>query len=371
MLQQTSAPVRSRSELETYACPHRWNQVYVLGVRDESDASRRGSTFHKANEYYLGALTTARQSSDPALAAVALRQAYVDQGTPAHLMDDVAMLWSRWTERFELNLDAFLAAEERLTAPGLTCRLDFAYAFSNLLEIHDLKTHYVALTEAQAKKELQSRMYVYLASKVWPGFARYRFVYHFVRLNTSVSVEFEPADMDAIERQLEALAAGILEASKSEEFKAIPGAHCQYCTLACPLEAESGRLPVHLRTMDDAARIAGEVTVLQRALATKRRLLSDYAAIFGPVVAGGLEWSHRPTLSQAFPAAGVIDHLRHHEADVSKLTIGKTALKSFLTATKWSHLRDGLEALATAKAGTKFGSKKVGTVGEEPDESEE
>lgn len=370
MLMTPSAPLR-RSALEAYACPARFQQIYVLGRQDTSDPARRGSAFHRAAEFYLLALAERRERSNAEVAADALHDAFVAEQTPAHLMADVENLWQRWTEGFELDLEAFLLAEERQIVGGrFTFTPDAVYARPEELEIVDLKTHFQALTETQAKAELQSRMYACLAARIWPGFPRYRFTYQFVRVGVTVSVAWEPSELDAIERQLDALEDGIRAAQASGDYPAVPGAHCAYCHFACPLTDDAHRLPVRLQTADEATRIAGELLVLETAVAAKRRALSAWCAVEGPVAAGSVEWAHRPAESVSYPAAKVIDVLREQDVDVSGFTLGKIALKPYVATKKRAHLRPLLEPLAVTEAGTKFGKKKIGAVGDEPADEE-
>jgi hypothetical protein len=181
-------------------------------------------------------------------------------------------------------------------------------------------------------------------------------------------VDFTPADMDGIGRQLDAHVEGIKIAIQKDEWPAAPGQQCQYCSFACPLVDDASRLPMRLQTAQEAAQVASETLVLKQALAAKLRVLESYTALQGPVEAGGYEWAHRPSETTKFPAADVIDVLRGKDVDVSKLTVGKTAIKGFLTARKWAHVTPLLEALAVITKGTKFSAKKLGAVGDDEGE---
>ena len=357
------------SKITNFTCPLRYKYLYVDGLRDESDPARRGSTIHTANEFYVAALVEAGMASDPELAAEALHRAFVAERTPAHLVPECEDLWAGWVELFELDLGAFLEAEKRRTDSGFSFKPDMVFARPDGLHIDDLKSHYQGMTEAAAKKDLQARFYAYLASRRWPGFDRYTFTFRFIRLRQAVTATFEPAELDAVGRQLTAHAESIADAHKTGNWPAAPGDACRFCTFKCPI-LDDARLETRLVTAEDALRTAGEVLVLSKAVATKKAALSGYCGLHGPVVVGETqEFAHRPTQTKSYPAPEVLDTLRSKECDTSKLAFGSTALKPY-QAKKWAHVWALLEPLVRVKPGTRFGVKKLGAVGEEPEEGE-
>jgi hypothetical protein len=367
MLDPDARPLRSRSDFESFSCPFRYHKIVIQGVRDTSDAARRGSTFHVATRIYTQALALRGEASDVDLAAEAVHRACVEEQTPAHLIPDVDGLWQGWVERFELDVRAFLLAEERQGVDRRTFRPDVVYAFPDVLEVRDYKTHWQILTEAQAGQELQARMYGWLASQIWPGFARYRFVFDFVRYHHEVVVEFDLGALDEIARQLDTLEAAIDIAEQTQTFPAIPGAGCRYCHLACPLTDDAQRLPVRVTSAEAFARLAGEALVLQRAYDERWEALKAFAAFEGPQIVGGMEFAFRPRESLSFPAVPVLDALRERQADASKLTFSKSDLKSFLMAKKYAHIKAALDPLGTTKTSTVFSAKKAGVEGDDPD----
>jgi hypothetical protein len=340
----------------------------VLGLRDDSDPARRGSTVHAANEFYLAKLVQAQETSNVDFAQAALHEAIVRETTPAHLIPDCEYLWNNHVEAFELDLEAFLEAEKRSVVGEFSFKPDYVYAKVDAFEVHDLKTHYQALTPEGAKRDLQARMYAFLASKVWPGFPRYRFVFHFVRLRQTVVAEFELGELDAIERQLDAHLAAITEAVKTQTFPASPGQQCAYCTFACPAVDDAARMPARIRTAEEAASIAASLTVLKSAVSQQTRVLQAYTALQGPVEAAGYEFAHRPVEKFDFPASVVLDILHRYGAPIEKLTFGKSILRSYLTAKKWAFLKPELEGVAKVTPGTKFSAKKTNREGDDVNE---
>jgi len=360
----------THSKLLSIGCPSRYERLHVLGLSDTSDPARRGSTIHAANEIYVANLAESGMASDADFAVEALHEAIVAENTPPHLVPECEHLWQGWVERFELDLGAFLEAEKRKVVGRFSFKPDYVLVHQDELAIHDLKTHFRSINQKDANGNLQARMSAFLASKVWPGFARYTFTFHFIRLFQDVTATFEPSELDAIERQIDAHAEAITFAEQSGEYPAAPGENCAFCSFACSLVDDARRLPMRLLTPDDATRTAGEILALRQTLAAKLRALEAYAGVSGPVLVGGVEFAHRPTSKMAFPAAQVIDALRSKGADVSKIQLGKTALRAYLQSKKWSHVTPLIQPLAIITNGTKFSSKIAAESDDDADQDE-
>ena len=133
-LVSTPSALIRRSALEAAACLYNYFQRYVLGVPDQSPASMRGIAFHapafgsERTEGYVPKLAKARLVSDHELAVQALREALPAEQIPAYLLPEVEDLFWGWTERFELDLDAYLLAEQTQQVAGFTWRPDLVYA---------------------------------------------------------------------------------------------------------------------------------------------------------------------------------------------------------------------------------------------------
>src|SRR5262249_25634976 len=152
--------VHRRSALEAFACPRRYRALYIDGVPDQSDPARRGSAFHAAAHCYIDTLRARKQTSDLELAQAALNRGLAETITPPHLAHEVSDLFWRWAESFELDLDALLTVEGRQTDDeGYTWQPDLVYAFDDVLEIRDWKTHFQIFSESQASQEFQAQFY--------------------------------------------------------------------------------------------------------------------------------------------------------------------------------------------------------------------
>lgn len=352
--------VHRRSALEAFACPRRYKALYLDGVPDESDPARRGSAFHAAAHRYIAALVKTKQASDFELARVALREGIAESVTPVHLVAEVTDLFWRWTEKFELDLDAFLSVETRqIDAEGYSWQPDLVYAHDAVLELKDWKTHFQIFTEARAAEEFQALWYCWQARKLWPGFERYRITFVFVRYGVEVSAEFDLAAIDQFEAQVEAIVASIRRASETETWPAVAGASCSYCTLRCDVADHPERVPVRLVTREDAELALQIKLAMTASLKSVDAALSHYCAANGAVVTNGMEIAHRPTEKLQFPAAGVFQVLSENEI-TPKFAIGKTALRPYLTTKKFAHVRDEIEALAEVSVGSRFSVKRAG-----------
>lgn len=358
----------TQSKITAFGCAARYHKLHILHMPDTSDPARRGSTVHRANELYLKALAEQKMASDFDLAQWAFRQALVDEATPAHLVPDCEMLWMNHVETFELDLEAFLEAEERRASGRFSFKSDWTYIHADHVAAHDIKTHYQALTEEGAKRDLQARMTAYLTAQVFPGFSYYRFVWHFVRLRQIVSVDFKPADLDAIGRQLEAHADAIEEATRTDNWPATPGVTCAYCSFECPLVDDALRAPVRIHTVEEAELMASYLVLMKAKVAETQRVIEQYTALNGPVRSAEHEFAHRPYERLSFPAEATLAVLNAHGADTRKLTFGTTALRSWLTARKHASVKQDLDGVAEKKAGTKFSMKKLAVAGDDIDE---
>jgi len=359
-MSMTTTPQWRRSAVETAdACLYRYRQIYELGFEDTSDEARRGSAFHEAAHLYIERLAQAQQPADEDLARESLTDGFRLANTPAYLFNEVADLWWPFVERFELDLEAYLLAEERQAHGGYVWRPDLVYARPDGIEIVDFKTHWQVWPASRAKGELQARWYAWQAAQIWPGFGRYVIRFAFVRYGADVPVEFTPAEIDQVEPQVAASIARIEQARATGTWPASPGAHCGFCRLECPTVDDVRRAPVRVLDRLDAERIAGEALVLKQAVEARELALAAFCATEGAVTCNGIEYAHRPTKVLQFPIAPVMRVLTE-QGITPGFTVGKTALRPYLTAAKYFHVRPALEQIAVTKVETRFSARKAG-----------
>jgi hypothetical protein len=280
--------------------------------------------------------------------------------TPPHLAHEVTDLFWRWAESFELDLDALLLVEEKQRDDqGHSWTPDLVYAFDDVLEIRDWKTHFAIFSDARAAAEFQAKWYCWQARKLWPGFSRYRIVFVFVRYGIDVSAEFDVPELEYFETSVQGIVAAIRHAGETNVFPAIPGASCGVCSLTCDVAEHPERVPLRLISRVSAERALGVKLAMTAALRNIDAALQAYCTEHGAVTCNGMEVAHRPASKQEFPADGVYQVL--HDAGIPpRFTVSKSALRSYLTTKKFSHVRAPLEALAKVTPANRFSVKRVG-----------
>jgi hypothetical protein len=328
MTEPTIDPVRvfRRSEAETFGCPYRYQQIYLRDVDDSGDESVRGRAFHAVFWIYVLRLVNAQTDADHEEASLALQEGIAISKLPDQLVSHVSKLWWRFVKSWKLDLEAFLAAEELQRHGGRVFRPDLVYARPNELEIQDVKTFFKGLTEEQASQELQLRWYLVEALKAWPGFARYRFTYVFVRLNYSVSLVFTPEQIAEWEPEVQGSIDAILQAEAKGEFPAIPGSHCTLCRLACPVVDNPARMIARVTSLDEAMAVAGDILALEQRVKQLKNVLRAWALVEGGLVVNGQAFEHREVLKVSYPAAIVLDYLRRKDIPVDDIWLSKSAL---------------------------------------------
>jgi hypothetical protein len=181
----------------------------------------------------------------------------------------------------------------------------------------------------------------------------------FVRYGVDVSAEFDAAELDYFETSVEGIVAAIRRAGETNDFPAIPGASCSYCTLTCDVAEHPERVPLRLISKVSAERALGVKLAMTAALRNIDAALSAYCTEHGPVACNGMEIAHRPQEKLEFPAEGVYRVLS--DAGIPpRFTVSKSALRSYLTTKKYSHVREPLEQLAKVTPGNRFSVKRAG-----------
>lgn len=362
---------RRRSALETFdGCPFRYNAIYNQGIEDQGDEAHRGIAFHEVAFRYIARLAEHQTPMDREELGLAFQEGIALSNCPATLVDEVWRLVERWAERFELNLRAYLLAEERVETQRFQWRPDLVYAFPGILETIDWKTYYRGLSEDQARREFQAKFYLAQALKAWPNFPIYRFTFAFVRIGYAVSFDATPDEIQAWEPQIDAILNSLEESERSGDWPAMPGSHCGLCRIACPLVDNPAKLPVRLTTKGEAEAAAGDVLVLEQRMKALKKALGAWCQKDGPLVFRGQQFSHSAIDSVRYPAAGLIDLLREVGRAVADLTVSKTSAGKALDGLKGEALEKA-QALAITKRGWRFGHKKAGVFDEEDEETTE
>ena len=369
----TEMKVYRRSELETIkpaidasGCLFRYDKIWNQGVDDTSDVALIGIAFHAINHAYIEKLREAGLGQDNELAQDAFQDGVVAAQTPSRLLAAVNEVWKWHAESFELDLNRFVAAEERGQAGdvGFTPDLVLAHPERNALEVKDFKSGWhPPQTEEELKKLFQARVYSRYAKDRWPNFSVYEFTLVAVRFRKSVTVQFTHEELDAVEQEVRAAIATIIEANRTQQWPATAGPACHFCSLTCPIADEALTLPVRLHP-SQLPKIGSWLLVAEKQLRAVKKTLKQAVATHGPLTVNGMVWANRPSESRLYPVDALMDVLKlrgvmgaFEDAAAQDLTISHSALKRLFKA--YPGLEDDLRSVAKTKTSYRFSAKGV------------
>lgn len=419
-----------RSALETFdGCPYKFQVLYELcrdcghrvglhdgercqgtadqpclctgfqHVEDRGDESQRGIGFHEVAFRYIDRLAKAGLRADAGEASLAFREGVALAQLPSRLVDQVKRLWVPFAEWFQLDLDAYFAAEAlQVSAFCMNCSWrgaeadvvykgggtptdpvveccpdcqgpvsastwtpDLVYVRPHEVEITDWKTYYKGLTEEQARQEFQLKFYLWQAMHLWPGFPSYRFTFNFTRLRYSVSVAFRPDEIEAFSDEVKAITLGIYEAKRTAQYPAIPGSHCALCRLKCPVVDNPYRLPVRITRPEERDALASRILTLEQELRAAKKVLRGYCETAGGFRFRGETFAFWPETTRRYPADEVLTWLKEQGKDVSAVTVSTTALGDHAHPKRASEAtRDFLGSVVIETQKWPFRHRKVG-----------
>lgn len=362
-------PIMTRSALESVDCKWRTMSLYhpdvTKRVSDDSDYSRRGEAFHRIQKIYVRSLAAAKTGMDFDLSKEAFTQGIAEVKLIPRLIPEVRDIWDRAVQHFELDLEAYHSNEERILAIDdvplpylLEADLIYAHRERDELEVVDAKTYWVAFTEEHAKALLQTRYYIWCAMQSFPGFNTYRFTYAFVRLNTFVSVTFDQADFEVLDREIHALEAqrrAVYELPPSQ-WEAVPGDVCGFCSLRCPLFTDKEANTGLIRVNDDRSfeATAGALIAFDKRRKAMVDALKRYVTVEGPRTVRGEVFSFRPIVKKLYDAASVVDRVRA-KGFQPNFTVSASGLKAMFVMV--ANLKEDLASIMRTKQEARFGHK--------------
>lgn len=363
-----------RSAIEAAGqCLYRYNKIWNEGVPEQSDPALRGIAFHACAHKYILRLVEKQLRADAEEARLAFTEGIASvTDFPARLIVEVRQLFDRWAERFELDVSAYVTSEEHTERSDQTFTPDLVYARPHHLEIVDFKTYWVMVTEQQAKTDWQARWYVRNAMREWPNFQTYVFTYHFVRLNTTLSVEFQSHELDDLQREIEAVQSRIVESHRTGEWSATPGPSCSYCDLACPAVDNLPIVPKRL-TPALANEVAGKLLAAEQVIKLAKKALKGYCVEHGPIDVNGVVWDNRPSIQRTYPLDVVLEamgkcKIDRQAAEVQAMggdmTLSHSSLKKLFK--QFPEFEQALKGKAKEKPMYRFSAKAAGD--EEGDE---
>jgi|TARA_R110000824_G_scaffold21078_6_gene78897 hypothetical protein len=359
----TEVPVRvyRRSALEAISCPKRFFEIYERPdpIEDSSDEALRGQGFHDVAKRYIQRLANLRLTTDAEELHIALQETIVALRIPAHLVKEIEALAERWALTFALDLDSYLLSEEPqvLEGAGMQWTPDLVYARGEELEQVDWKTHWAGISDRDVKDQFQAQAYVWAAAQKWPGFDSYRFTFTYPRLGYSATAVWSQSEVDELDIIVKSRIHVIDACREAGEWKATPGSMCIYCRLDCPVK-DHGSLDVsRVKNAEEAAAIAGELMVFDKAATARRNALKGWCEQHGPVVCNEVEWGYSNSDVTTFPANGVLDVLDSHGIANREFTITKSALRKYLATKQFAHVASDLWGVAVQKHRSVFGSR--------------
>lgn len=366
----------TRSQHETGHCPFREDALYNRGLRDESEFSIRGTVYHHVMKLYIKRLVAAQVPMDFEEANQAFHQGVAESKCPPQLVSEVREIFDRAVQHFELDLDSFLEVEDHrvcYTKDGIPfwIRADFALGHVQRQEIEgvDHKTFHVALTDAQARDLYQTRYTIWALMQIYDGWASYRMTYLFPRLNKSASWVFYKEDFDMLDREVRAEEAARRQRYADNDWPAIPGDQCAFCSLACPVMDDEDRANVRVNSPESFARAAGWLIVDEKRQSAIKKSLKAYANANGPQNINGEIFGFRATVSKSYDAAAVVDMVRASTEIAPVFVVSLSALKA------QCKIVPGLEAdlalLERRKESARFGHKSLKQSLKEAAESED
>lgn len=370
----SSLPILRRSAIQTAtSCLYRYRKIWVEGVPDTSDLAQIGISFHACAHRYIERLRSKELTSDAEEAKDAFREGIASALTPQRLVQEIRDLFFRWAERFELDLEWFLAAEEhQIGKTDQEFTPDLVYGRPTGLETIDFKTFFHPLTEAQIRKDFQALFYTFNAMRIWPHFPTYTFTHVYVRYGVSVSVTFQPEDFTAFEATVDAVVATIDEAESRNEWPATAGPECAYCRLECPLADNVAMVPVRFPLPSQAIAIGGWILAAEAKLRAAKKALKAYCAVNSAVDVNGVEFNNRPVEQVSYPIEDVLRVLKERgmfgafdkdNSAAPNLTISRSALSKVFKS--FPQVEKDLSSVAQRSTSYRFGAKKPDDSGEE------
>ena len=219
----------------------------------------------------------------------------------------------------------------------------------------DWKTHFVALTEAEAQRQFQPRFYLWRAMQVWPGFPSYRFTFDFVRLGKQVSVVLTPAEVQDVDDDVQAKIQLVEHARREGVWPATMGPLCGYCTLTCAAVDDARRREVRVRSDAEAREAAVEMSALEHAYKSRLEAVQAWAAANGAVTAAGRVYEWKTSASITYPVEQVVAQFAAHATPLpASLTLSHSALGSVLKAKKHRDLAQAIGQFAIEKTGKRW-----------------
>jgi CRISPR/Cas system-associated exonuclease Cas4 (RecB family) len=285
----------SHSQLALYeSCPLAYHRRYVEGRTPErSPAAAIGSAAHAAAAAYIEHLVSERLSTDVTWDPIpAARERMAEEGIrlPAEAWEEVEGLIEALKRSFTMDPVHYLEHEKRteleVAGRDWVGVIDLVTAEDGFV-ITDWKTDWAVRSQSEVERDQQLRRYAWMLHRLY-GCEAVRARLWFLRHGVAREIALGLEDFERTEKGI----ISTIEAIENEQdWTPTPGVGCAWCSWSeeCPAVSD---LPLAIVTPDDAARIAGELAILEKQVKDRKEALKSWCVVNGPIVAGGLAWGH-------------------------------------------------------------------------------
>ena len=349
-------------------CPFAFSQKYELGIPEPAtDPLLTGQLMALTLERYLTHCATEKVATDITAIRSIARQTYAEAGVgiPLTALDEVLEICDRYALAHALDLDHLIGVEVWLPPRPQTLEIAGRNVLGKVDELYmddegrvatirDAKTNWSVWSEEDTRKKLQAKVYPILVAHAFPEIEEVEVVFDFVRWGMERTVRWSRAEIDEETLNIEAL---IMAMQRPGKRPAVPGSRCSYCayTQRCPtfksMKADGTSFtPISL---DDAVAVASEITVLEPAIAQRRKAIREWANERGPVPVHGLEYGYFEHQTPTIEPRAFFAWAKDRNIDpFDYLRVGTTDLRRLMKK------RPGIEDIVTYETETKFDARR-------------
>jgi len=333
----------SFSRLKAYACPYRFQKLYLEGVAEPvGDLAHIGGDVHRLIRDSLVA--------DYPMAEVGEARPGDDLPPSPAVMDEAENLFAVWVEKFDMAGMDPIGVEVRAEAllddmTPFRGYLDLACEWQGTLVIYDWKTSWHMPSSLGDDPQLAT--YAWLGIEKWPEYAGTDVLLrqYYARFGRYVEAQISPAGVSNVAFTLSRFAERLKAADASVAWPANPCEQCGFCRLTCPLVREIVRPP---QDAQGAENLAGLASALSDQYDAARDALKVWCDEHGAVSAAGHTWSFVQNEQRYCPLTARQLYERFGDEAWALLEVGSVAVK---------HPPEGLE-LATRLGRATFTSHK-------------
>lgn len=370
------APAISPSRLNILRCPARYKAEYIEGIDVHRPGWELGGVFHEAAAEYVRHCSE-HGGRDKTEGLTIMHRHKASAELPTDLIAEFERVFRQFLRHYKpvnrpLGVELKLAAD----ADGNLVNYDSEDAIVRgrvdvveetrdaRLQVVDWKTSY-----APIHREIQAKVYIYLAARAFRTYPDYRVRFYYPRLNEEYDLDYQDSDLEQIADEVEAAhrkLRGMVD-DPDYEWPARPSSLCYYC----PVKSECPALSLARRydagaplTSEDEARDAAErLVALDAERKDLRSALKDYCNFEGRVDAGDIEVGYFDQERWELDLDSALPLLREWDAEQSDDLVESariSGITSKLKADKREALVDRLvesEALTISEQ-TQFTHKK-------------